>query len=603
MLRSLVFFSLGILGIAIIVHSDTLIDYGVLDAFAKWAQLCQKETWKILIPSALYCSLCRTARLDGQIVGDCSCDFETVDAATHDYFHPLLEKLQQTTFFRYFKVGLDEECPFWDDSSEMCALKDCAVEACKPEAVPHPWRLSDENETNGKKESAAAASLAFSSSSDSSSLDGGLTSLGSSSGCSPEWARPRGDGNGDGSVGAGGSSSSSSSSISGDVLDREGFLGRVSRAKSGDPGSEGLRGWSEGDDDSELWIAQNDNDHAMVYVDLLANPERFTGYVGDSPHRIWSAIHDENCFEEAGQCLEKRVFYRLLSGLQSSITTHIAKGYYYGAKGSYGGEGEGGYWGPNTALFVEGVGKHPDRLHNLYFTYLFLLRALSKAAAELESFDYSTGNSTGGHDDDDDTARALVRALTSPDHPLIGASKDAQVCQRGFDESRLFQPSPLARQPAAPSSSFDANTAFENLEAISMDGSFERFDDFMKASTAASAAATAAAAAAASTGVVGGGSAAGSSSSSGGGKDVALPFPSSSSSLAAAASAAKAAESASAPDADSALRLAAAEEAVLLRGEFQARFRNISRIMDCVGCERCRLWGKLQVQLLVNLLS
>lgn len=25
------------------------------------------------------------------------------------------------------------------------------------------------------------------------------------------------------------------------------------------------------------------------------------------------------------------------------------------------------------------------------------------------------------------------------------------------------------------------------------------------------------------------------------------------------------------------------------------RFRNISRIMDCVGCEKCRLWGKLQI--------
>ena len=25
------------------------------------------------------------------------------------------------------------------------------------------------------------------------------------------------------------------------------------------------------------------------------------------------------------------------------------------------------------------------------------------------------------------------------------------------------------------------------------------------------------------------------------------------------------------------------------------RFRNISSIMDCVGCEKCRLWGKLQI--------
>ena len=32
-----------------------------------------------------------------------------------------------------------------------------------------------------------------------------------------------------------------------------------------------------------------------------------------------------------------------------------------------------------------------------------------------------------------------------------------------------------------------------------------------------------------------------------------------------------------------------------LKHEFQSRFRNISRIMDCVGCEKCRLWGKLQV--------
>lgn len=27
---------------------------------------------------------------------------------------------------------------------------------------------------------------------------------------------------------------------------------------------------------------------------------------------------------------------------------------------------------------------------------------------------------------------------------------------------------------------------------------------------------------------------------------------------------------------------------------FFLRFRNISRIMDCVECEKCRLWGKLQ---------
>lgn len=33
-----------------------------------------------------------------------------------------------------------------------------------------------------------------------------------------------------------------------------------------------------------------------------------------------------------------------------------------------------------------------------------------------------------------------------------------------------------------------------------------------------------------------------------------------------------------------------------LKNEFREKFLNISRIMDCVGCDKCRLWGKLQTQ-------
>ena len=36
-------------------------------------------------------------------------------------------------------------------------------------------------------------------------------------------------------------------------------------------------------------------------------------------------------------------------------------------------------------------------------------------------------------------------------------------------------------------------------------------------------------------------------------------------------------------------------ESEYLRREFRDRFRNVSRIMDCVGCDKCRLWGKMQV--------
>lgn len=40
-----------------------------------------------------------------------------------------------------------------------------------------------------------------------------------------------------------------------------------------------------------------------------------------------------------------------------------------------------------------------------------------------------------------------------------------------------------------------------------------------------------------------------------------------------------------------------------LQTEFREHFRNISRIMDCVGCDKCKLWGKLQVRNLSNSLS
>lgn len=32
----------------------------------------------------------------------------------------------------------------------------------------------------------------------------------------------------------------------------------------------------------------------------------------------------------------------------------------------------------------------------------------------------------------------------------------------------------------------------------------------------------------------------------------------------------------------------------ILKEEFKDHFRNVTRIMDCVGCDKCRLWGKVQ---------
>lgn len=35
-------------------------------------------------------------------------------------------------------------------------------------------------------------------------------------------------------------------------------------------------------------------------------------------------------------------------------------------------------------------------------------------------------------------------------------------------------------------------------------------------------------------------------------------------------------------------------DGLALREELRVAFVNITRIMDCVGCEKCKLWGKLQ---------
>lgn len=43
------------------------------------------------------------------------------------------------------------------------------------------------------------------------------------------------------------------------------------------------------------------------------------------------------------------------------------------------------------------------------------------------------------------------------------------------------------------------------------------------------------------------------------------------------------------------------KDALKLRSEFHERFTNITRIMDCVGCQKCKLWGKLQVNPLKTL--
>jgi hypothetical protein len=46
---------------------------------------------------------------------------------------------------------------------------------------------------------------------------------------------------------------------------------------------------------------------------------------------------------------------------------------------------------PNLSIFADRLAAYPDRLQNIYFTWLFLLRALKKAEPKLRDYDFTCG--------------------------------------------------------------------------------------------------------------------------------------------------------------------------------------------------------------------
>ena len=65
-------------------------------------------------------------------------------------------------------------------------------------------------------------------------------------------------------------------------------------------------------------------------------------------------------------------------------------------------------WGPNLEEFTKRLGNAAvkERVENLYFTYLFVLRAVMKAGPLLESVDYTTGCA-----EQDDQTKRLMQQL------------------------------------------------------------------------------------------------------------------------------------------------------------------------------------------------
>ncbi|KAJ2922727.1 hypothetical protein H1R20_g14365, partial [Candolleomyces eurysporus] len=300
---------------------------------------------------------CENSELTGPIETTL-CDFETIESVNDELFNNLSD-LVKTPFFRYFQADLYRECPFWDDFGS-CANEGCAITTVDESDVPEKWRAKALSEVDPSSRDARHA----------------------------------------------------------------------------------LPGCYYRDSDFCFLDDHTEGD----YYDLQLVPERYTGYSGQDAQRVWRAIYEENCFglselnlmnsnspapvslpdtmiealhedgvDSDAHCLEKRVYYKVISGLHTSISIHICHEWLNQSTGE---------WGPNLQCFIDRVASHPERLKYLYFNTILMLRAVSRLAPVLEGYDYC---SSGNQLDDAHTHDYLGN--------IISISKEAGK----FDESVLFR--------------------------------------------------------------------------------------------------------------------------------------------------------------------
>ena len=84
-----------------------------------------------------------SCQLQGEVGDCCNCTFGAVENMNLHHVHPILTSLVKTAFFRFFKVNIHCECPFWPDDS-MCSMQSCSVCECDPNEVPSLWLQAEE---------------------------------------------------------------------------------------------------------------------------------------------------------------------------------------------------------------------------------------------------------------------------------------------------------------------------------------------------------------------------------------------------------------------------------------------------------------------------
>ncbi|KAJ0147082.1 Uncharacterized protein HZ326_10272 [Fusarium oxysporum f. sp. albedinis] len=350
------------------------------------------------------------------IVGDACASYATLDKL-NTLTKPAVDDLTHNTdFFSHYRVNLfHKKCPFWNDENGMCGNIGCAVETLdNEEDIPEIWRAHELGKLEG-----------------------------------PRAKHP------------------------GKKAQRQHPQRPLGGSLGENVGESCVFEYDDECDERDYCVPEDESASSKGdYVSLVRNPERFTGYAGDGAKQVWDAIYRENCFQKSSfpksadlgqsgwnrgpaaqdfkqildaagrqaqleerrqenpntpfvantgfevddECLEKRVFYRVMSGMHASISTHLCWNFLNQTTGE---------WSPNLSCYEHRLHKFPERIGNVYFNYALMTRAIAKVGPYLQKKDYKF---CMGDTSEDAATRAKVLEVTE---------KAASVPQI-FDESLMF---------------------------------------------------------------------------------------------------------------------------------------------------------------------
>lgn len=314
----------------------------------------------------------------GSIVSDACASYSTLDALNSDLQSSIEVITRTTDFFSYYRLNLyNKVCPFWSDEEGLCGNIACAVNTIENEEdLPLSWRAEELGKLEGPKAHHPNKK-------------------------EQQEARP--------------------------------LLGELGQ----DVGESCVVEYDDDCDERDYCIPEDESSAGKGdYVSLVDNPERYTGYSGPGAHQVWEAIYRENCFSKAAsksstlgqpaggftglqakavqdlrsiisdhgrqqhmatgeegsledgleledECLEKRVFYRVISGMHASISTHLCWDYLNQTTGN---------WGPNVECYKSRLHGYTERISNLYFNYALVLRAVAKVGSSLQDYTFCSGD-------------------------------------------------------------------------------------------------------------------------------------------------------------------------------------------------------------------